>query len=76
MPTYSRPVEEALRSAGWRPGRGRGRERAIVPFDLEPMLCDGEEGRFIDLSSDYGRQMFPIGVFDGMRYLLAMGRNG
>ena len=51
---------------------GPGRERAREPFDLEPMLCDGEEDRFVELSRSMERDLFPIGVFGGLRYFLGI----
>ena len=54
---------------------GPGLERAREPFDLEPMLCDGEEDRFIELSRSMERDLFPIGAFSGLRYFLGIDEN-
>jgi len=54
---------------------GPGLERAREPFDLEPMLCDGEEDRFVDLSRSMGRDLFPVGVFGALRYFLGIDEN-
>jgi len=54
---------------------GAGLERAREPFDLEPMLCDGEEDRFVELSQLMKRDLFPIGVFGGLRYFLGIDEN-
>ena len=54
---------------------GPGLERAREPFDLEPMLCDGEEDRFVELSRLMERDLFPIGVFSGLRYFLGIDEN-
>lgn len=54
---------------------GAGLDRAREPFDLEPMLCDGEEDRFIEWGQLIGRGLFPIGAFAGLRYFLGIDEN-
>ncbi|MEY9858499.1 hypothetical protein ABH935_004114 [Catenulispora sp. GAS73] len=54
---------------------GPGLERTRERFDLEPMLCSGEEDRFVELSGLMERDLFPIGTFGGLRYFLAIDGN-
>jgi SUKH-3 immunity protein len=54
------------------PGVGRDRE----PFELSPLLCVGEEDRFIEWGDEIGRLLFPIGVLDMGRYFLGIDENG
>ena len=55
---------------------GPGIDRAREPFELDPLLCAGEEDRFLEWSEEIGRLLFPIGVLDGGRYFLGIDENG
>ncbi len=46
---------------------GPGVTRAKEPFELDPSLCEGEEGRFIGWSRCIGCELFPVGELDGGR---------
>jgi len=41
---------------------GRGIDRAREPFDLDPILCDGNVDRFLDWGRKIERSLFPIGA--------------
>lgn len=51
---------------------GPGVNRAREPFDLDPLLCSGEEDRFLEWGEEIGRSLFPIGVLDMGRYFLGI----
>ncbi|MFC1430618.1 SUKH-3 domain-containing protein [Streptacidiphilus sp. N1-3] len=55
---------------------GPGVSRARESFELDPMLCIGEEDRFIEWGADLGRNFFPIGDLDGGRFFLGMDEDG
>jgi hypothetical protein len=56
--------------------RGPGVTRAREPFELDPSLCEGEEGRFADWGQEIGHELFPIGELDNGRYFLGIDENG
>ena len=51
---------------------GLGRTAAKEPFELDPELCQGEEGRFRDWSEFIGRSIFPLGELDHGRFFLGI----
>jgi SUKH-3 immunity protein len=51
---------------------GPGVNRAREPFELDPLLCSGEEDRFLDWGEEIGKSLFPIGVLDMGRYFLGI----
>ncbi|MEV1113516.1 SUKH-3 domain-containing protein [Actinosynnema sp. NPDC049800] len=106
-------AEQALRAAGWYPGRqvdttpwrvhfepvglhlhqaaqrflgefgglafdigGPGITSAKEPFELDPILCDGEEDRFEGWGDHVDRSLFPIGELDHGRFLLGIDEHG
>jgi hypothetical protein len=54
---------------------GSGITRAKEPFELDPSLCESEEGRFTAFGRQIGREIFPIGEIDYGRYLLGIDQN-
>ncbi|MCE6996709.1 SUKH-3 domain-containing protein [Saccharothrix sp. S26] len=113
MDRWTAEAEQALRTAGWHPGRqvdttlwqvwfepdglpmhwaaqrflgefgglvfdisGPGITRAKEPFELDPMLCDGEDDRFVEWGADIGRSLFPIGELDHGRFSLGIDEDG
>lgn len=54
---------------------GPGVTKAKEPFELDPSLCEGEEGRFTEFGRRIGREIFPIGELDHGRYLLGIDQN-
>jgi hypothetical protein len=42
------------------------------PFELDPLLAEGEEDRFADWSEVLGKSLYPIGEGDQGRYFLAI----
>lgn len=56
--------------------RGSGISAARTPFELDPMLCLGEEDLFKDWSSELKHTIFPVGHTDGGRYLLGIDEEG
>jgi hypothetical protein len=51
---------------------GPGVNKAREPFELDPLLCYGEDDRFIDWSRQIERALFPIGVLDSGRFFLGI----
>ncbi|MFD9005934.1 SUKH-3 domain-containing protein [Streptomyces sp. NPDC059582] len=51
---------------------GPGISRARAPFELDPMLCLGEEDRFSEWSDEIKKSIFPIGALDGGRLCLGI----
>jgi hypothetical protein len=51
---------------------GPGVNRAREPFELDPLLCSGEEDRFLEWGEELGKSLFPIGVLDMGRYFLGI----
>ena len=51
---------------------GPGRTAAKEPFELDPALCAGEEGRFLDWSRLTGRSLYPLGELDHGRFFLGI----
>ncbi|MEU1077276.1 MULTISPECIES: SUKH-3 domain-containing protein [unclassified Streptomyces] len=45
------------------------------PFELDPELAWGEEGRFLEWSDVLGRELFPLGEVGGSRFFLGIGEN-
>ena len=45
---------------------------ACERFDLDPLLCSGEEDRFLEWGEEIGKSLFPIGVLDVGRYFLGI----
>ncbi|MGV9297450.1 MULTISPECIES: SUKH-3 domain-containing protein [Amycolatopsis] len=56
--------------------KGRGITRGKEPFDLDPLVAAGEEGRFVDWGREIGRALFPIGELDGGHFFLAIDEEG
>ncbi|MFJ3610204.1 SUKH-3 domain-containing protein [Streptomyces hydrogenans] len=54
---------------------GPGITSAREPFELDPMLCEGEGGRFAGWSKNLGKTIFPIGVLDDGRFFLGIDEN-
>jgi hypothetical protein len=52
--------------------RGPGRSAAREPFELDPALCEGEEGRFRGWSATLGRSLYPLGELDEGRFFLGI----
>ncbi|MGC4813357.1 SUKH-3 domain-containing protein [Micromonospora sp. DT228] len=55
---------------------GPGRTAARVPFELNPSLCVGEEGRFLAWGGKIGRSLYPLGELDQGRFFLGMDDRG
>ncbi|MFJ8495936.1 SUKH-3 domain-containing protein [Streptomyces sp. NPDC094038] len=55
---------------------GPGIDRAREPFELDPLLCSGEEDRFLEWGEEIWHSLFPIGVFDMGRYFLGIDEEG
>ncbi|WP_344641634.1 SUKH-3 domain-containing protein [Kitasatospora cystarginea] len=55
---------------------GPGVSRARVPFELDPMLADGEEDRFSEWSESIGESLFPLGELDRGRFFLGISESG
>ncbi|RKE21617.1 SUKH-3 domain-containing protein [Streptomyces sp. TLI_171] len=55
---------------------GPGVTCAREPFEIDPLLCAGEEDRFLGWSERLGRSLFPIGELDHGRFLLGMDEQG
>ncbi|MEV4808201.1 SUKH-3 domain-containing protein [Nonomuraea sp. NPDC049421] len=56
---------------------GPGISTAREPFEIDPELAMGEEGRFAELSDKFRRRFFPIGdVGTGGEYFLALDEEG
>jgi hypothetical protein len=55
---------------------GPGVNRAREPFELDPLLCSGEEDRFLEWGDEVGRSLFPVGVLDTGRYFLGIDEEG
>jgi hypothetical protein len=55
---------------------GPGVNRMREPFELDPLLCSGEEDRFLEWSADIECSLFPIGVLDMGRYFLGIDEEG
>ena len=51
---------------------GPGRSVAKEPFEIDPELAAGEEGRFEELSQKYHRQLFPVGELGQGEFFLAV----
>lgn len=51
---------------------GPGITCARTPFELDPELAWGEEGRFLQWSEHLGRRLFPLGELDHGRFFLAI----
>jgi hypothetical protein len=56
--------------------RGPGLEYARVPFELDPMLCSGEQDRFAGWGRKLGKSFFPIGELDYGHFFLAIDAEG
>ena len=48
---------------------------AKTPFEFDPELCVGEEDRFADWGETIGRDLFPIGELDQVRFFLGIDEN-
>ncbi|NUP23769.1 MAG: SUKH-3 domain-containing protein [Streptomyces sp.] len=55
---------------------GPGVNCAREPFELDPLLCLGEEDRFSEWGEELGLQLFPLGELDQGRFFLGMDENG
>jgi hypothetical protein len=51
---------------------GPGISAARVPFELDPLLCLGEEDRFAEWSAVVHRSLFPLGELDEGRFFLGI----
>ncbi|OII65011.1 hypothetical protein BJP40_18700 [Streptomyces sp. CC53] len=51
---------------------GPGVTCARTPFELDPALARGEEGRFLEWGDALGRRLFPLGELDHGRYFLGI----
>ncbi|MEU4481733.1 SUKH-3 domain-containing protein [Micromonospora sp. NPDC023966] len=56
--------------------RGPGISQARAPFELDPLLCLGEDDRFADWSSVIHRSLFPLGELDEGRFFLGIDETG
>ncbi|MER5603508.1 SUKH-3 domain-containing protein [Streptomyces sp. NPDC002265] len=54
---------------------GSGVSCAREPFELDPLLCLGEEDRFSEWSEEIERSIFPVGVLDEGRFFLGIDEN-
>ena len=52
--------------------RGPGVTCSREPFEFDPELAVGEEGRFAELSGMFGRKFFPLGEFAQGEFFLAI----
>ncbi|GAA4079190.1 SUKH-3 domain-containing protein [Streptomyces shaanxiensis] len=55
---------------------GPGVNCAREPFELDPLLCLGEEDRFSEWGEELGLHLFPLGELDRGRFFLGMDENG
>ncbi|WP_329788042.1 SUKH-3 domain-containing protein [Lentzea sp. DG1S-22] len=55
---------------------GTGISSARESFEIDPSLCDGEEGRFVGWGKLIGVSLVPIGELDGGRCFLGMDESG
>ncbi|MFD7657946.1 SUKH-3 domain-containing protein [Actinosynnema sp. NPDC059797] len=55
--------------------RGPGLTAAREPFDLDPLLAEGEEDRFQEWGEEIGRSIFPVGELDHGRFFLGIDEN-
>lgn len=55
--------------------RGEGVSYARAPFTFDPLLADGEEGRFLEWSGGIGESIYPIGMLEQV-YFLGIGESG
>lgn len=55
---------------------GPGVNCAREPFELDPLLCLGEEDRFSEWGEELGVSLFPIGELDDGRFFLGMDEQG
>jgi hypothetical protein len=51
---------------------GAGQSVAREPFEIDPELAIGEEGRFEELSQKFHRQFFPVGEIGHGEFFLAV----
>jgi hypothetical protein len=52
--------------------QGPGQSVAKEPFEIDPALAVGEEGRFEELSQKFHRQLFPVGELGQGEFFLAV----
>lgn len=55
---------------------GTGITIARAPFEIDPLLCLGEEDRFFEYGADLGVAMFPLGRLENGHFFLGMDENG
>ncbi|WP_326681566.1 SUKH-3 domain-containing protein [Streptomyces sp. NBC_01237] len=55
---------------------GPGISRAREPFEFNPMLCLGEEDRFLEWGEEIKKSIFPVGVHDEGRFFLGIDECG
>jgi hypothetical protein len=55
---------------------GPGFSQARLPFELDPLLCLGEDDRFAEWGQLIGRSLFPLGELDHGRYFLGIDETG
>ncbi|MBL1072871.1 SUKH-3 domain-containing protein [Nocardia sp. 2] len=55
---------------------GPGITSAREPFELDPMLADGEDDRFAEWADVIGESIAPVGELDSGRYFLGMSESG
>ncbi|PBC83458.1 SUKH-3 immunity protein [Streptomyces sp. 2224.1] len=55
---------------------GTGITAARTPFEIDPLLCIGEEDRFTEWGAELGVEMFPLGELENGHLFLAMDQHG
>jgi hypothetical protein len=55
---------------------GPGLSMARQPFELDPLLCLGEDDRFAEWGEVIGRSLFPLGELDKGRFFLGIDETG
>jgi hypothetical protein len=55
---------------------GPGISQVRAPFELDPLLCLGEDDRFADWGEVIHRTLFPLGELDEGRFFLGIDESG
>jgi hypothetical protein len=55
---------------------GPGKSVAREPFELDPLLCQGEEDRFVEWGANLGCSLYPLGELDQGRFFLGIDELG
>ncbi|MFE3192939.1 SUKH-3 domain-containing protein [Nocardia sp. NPDC059240] len=55
---------------------GSGITAARVPFELDPVLLEGEDDRFTEWGEEIGESIAPLGELDSGRFFLGMSESG